>query len=141
MRMRLLIKKLEQDAKLPERAHKEDAGADIFSFGEQTILPGETKKLRTGISFAFPPGYVALIWDKSSVGALGIKTLGGVVDAGYRGEVQVVMINLSKNKIIFSHGQKIAQILIQKVELPEIVEVESLDATLRGEGGFGSTGK
>ena len=139
--MELSIKKLEKDAKLPERAHKEDAGADLFSYGEQMILPGETKKLRTGVSFSFPTGYVALIWDKSSVGALGIKTLGGVLDAGYRGEVQVIAVNLTQAPVIFSHGQKIAQVLIQKVELPEIVEVESLDDTIRGERGFGSTGK
>ncbi len=74
--MKLFIKKLEKDAKIPKRAHKEDAGADLFSYGEQVVLPGEVKKLRTGIAFSFPPGYVALIWDKSSVGALGIKTLG-----------------------------------------------------------------
>lgn len=139
--MQLLIKKLEQDAKLPVRAHKEDAGADLFSYGEQTVMPGETKKLRTGISFAIPEGYAFLIWDKSSVGASGIKTLGGVGDAGYRGEIFVIVHNLTQSPVTFTHGQKIAQVLVQKVELPEIVELESLDDTLRGEGGFGSTGK
>jgi dUTP pyrophosphatase len=139
--MQLLIKKLEQDAKLPVRAHKEDAGADIFSYGEQTVMAGETKKLRTGISFAIPEGYAFLIWDKSSIGSAGIKTLGGVFDAGYRGEVLIIVHNLTKTSVTFAHGQKIAQVLIQKVELPEIVEVDSLDDTLRGANGFGSTGK
>jgi dUTP pyrophosphatase len=139
--MQLLIKKLEQGAKLPERAHKEDAGADLFSYGEQTVEPGETKKLRTGISLSVPVGYAFLIWDKSFVGASGVKTLGGVGDAGYRGEIFVIVHNLNKHPITFAHGQKIAQVLIQKVELPEIVEVKELDDTLRGQGGFGSTGK
>ena len=139
--MQLLVKKVESDAKLPERAHAEDAGADLFSYGEQTIRAHETKKLRTGISIAFPIGYVALIWDKSSIGAMGITTLGGVIDAGYRGEYIVLLHNLSNESVTFAHGQKIAQVLIQKVELPEIVEVESLDESVRGKGGFGSTGK
>ncbi len=94
-----------------------------------------------GIAMEIPDGYVGLIWDKSSVGSKGIKTLGGVVDAGYRGEVNVVVHNLNNVPYIFSHGNKVAQMLIQKVELPEIEEVGTLNDSSRGEGGFGSTGK
>lgn len=88
-----------------------------------------------------PDGYVGLIWDKSSVGSKGIKTLGGVVDAGYRGEVNVVVHNLNTMPYTFLHGNKVAQMLIQKVELLEVKEVDTLNDSSRGVGGFGSTGK
>lgn len=139
--MNLYIKKIEEEATLPMRAHKEDAGADLYSFGDQTIMPGETKKLRTGIAMQIEEGYAFLIWDKSSIGAMGLTTLGGVVDAGYRGEVTVIMHNLTTSPYTFLHGQKIAQALIQKVELAPIIEIADFEKTERGEGGFGSTGK
>lgn len=84
---------------------------------------------------------MGLIWDKSGIGAKGIKTLGGVVDARYRGEVMVTLHNTSSVSHIFEHGHKIAQMLIQKIELPEIVEVSELTDSFRGENGFGSRGK
>jgi dUTP pyrophosphatase len=95
-----------------------------------------------GLAFAIPKGYVGLIWDRSSLPyRAAMKTMGGVVDAGYRGEVKVIMINLGREPYRIEAGQKIAQLLVQKVELPEICESEELDATLRGEHGFGSTGR
>jgi dUTP pyrophosphatase len=139
--MKLRIKKLRAEANTPTRAHHDDAGIDMYACEDVTIMPGETVKIATGIAFEMPVGYVGLIWDKSSVGSQGIKTLGGVLDAGYRGEVFVVVHNLSGNAKTFMSGQKVAQMLIQKVELCEVEEVAELEDSLRGEEGFGSTGK
>lgn len=88
-----------------------------------------------------PEGHVALVWDKSSIGGKGIKTLGGVLDAGYRGEIFITVHNLQDEAYTFEAGHKLAQVLIQKVELLDVEEVEELSETKRGEGRFGSTGK
>lgn len=139
--MKLKIKKLHEDAVVPTRAHREDAGIDLYACGDHVIQGGETKKIPVGVALEMEVGYVGLIWDKSSIGSKGLKTLGGVVDAGYRGEVQVIMHNLTHEPYTFLHGQKVAQMLIQKVELCDVIEVDELSDTVRGEGGFGSTGK
>jgi dUTP pyrophosphatase len=102
--------------------------------------PGDLKAVPTGITMAIPPGHVGLIWDKSGISLQGVHRLAGVVDAGYRGEVRVVMINLGKEPFVIHRGMKIAQMLIQTVEEVEIVEADELDDTPRGENGFGSTG-
>jgi len=139
--MKLFVKKLNSEAVIPTRAHTDDAGSDLYVNGKQIITAHTTMAVGTGISMEIPNGFVGLIWDKSSVGAKGLKTLGGVIDSGYRGEVKVVVHNLTNDDIVFEHGQKLAQILIQKVELLDIEEVEELSETKRGEGGFGSTGR
>jgi dUTP pyrophosphatase len=139
--MKLKIKKLDKNARLPKYAHTNDAGMDLFSIESKTLESGERFVCRTGIAMAIPTGYVGLIWDKSGVAAKGgIKTMGGVVDSSYRGEVGVVLKNLSKEKYEIKKGEKIAQMLIQKIENPEIEEVDDLESTERGNGGFGSTG-
>ena len=94
----------------------------------------------TGIQIAVPAGHVGLVWDKSGISLKGVHRLAGVVDAGYRGEVQVVMINLGAAPFAVRKGMKIAQLLVQPVAAVEVVECEALDDTSRGEGGFGSTG-
>jgi dUTP pyrophosphatase len=139
--MKLKIKKLRNDAVVPTRAHHDDAGIDFYAYGEHTINPHETLFVPTGIACEIEEGYVGLIWDKSSIGSKGLKTLGGVIDAGYRGEIRVMLHNLSDEPYTFSHGHKVAQMIIQKVEFPDIMEVDELDDSIRGEGGFGSTGK
>ncbi|MEK7646243.1 MAG: dUTP diphosphatase [Patescibacteria group bacterium] len=140
--MILRIKKLDPAAKLPSRAHEYDAGLDLYALEKTILKSGERKAVRTGIALEIPEGYVGLIWDKSGIAIKeGIKTLGGVVDAGYRGEVLVGTINLSAEEYVFEAGHKVAQILIQKVEQMEIEEVSELTDTTRGQGGFGSTGK
>jgi dUTP pyrophosphatase len=140
--MKLQIKRLHPDAHIPSYAHDADAGMDMRAIEEVTVLPHERVQVKTGIAVAIPEGYVGLIWDKSGISHKGgLKTLGGVVDAGYRGEVLVGVINLGDSAYTFKKGDKIAQMLIQKVEHPEIEEVEKLDETARGEGAFGSTGK
>lgn len=140
--MEIQIKKLHPDAKLPSFAHETDAGMDLFTVEDFVIEPRELRQVRTGIAIVFPEGYAALTWDKSGVSHVRkIKTMGGVFDADYRGDYTIGLINLGTEKQEFKVGDKIAQLLIQKVEHPEIIEVEVLDDTARGEGRFGSTGK
>ncbi len=140
--MKLKIKRLHPDAVLPSYAHPGDAGLDLFCLETFKLSPGEKKSVPTGIAMEIPKGYVGLIWDKSGVSALGgIKNLGGVVDAGYRGDIVAILINLSKKTFTFEKGHKMAQLLIQRVENPQIVEVKAISNTKRGAGKFGSTGK
>jgi len=138
--MEIKIRKMTPNAKAPAFAHAGDAGMDLFSCVEMTLAPGETRPVPTGIQMAIPQGYVGLVWDKSGISIMGVHRLAGVVDAGYRGEVRVVMVNLGTEPFEIKPGMKIAQMLIQPVEAPTIVESESLDDTSRGAGGFGSTG-
>jgi dUTP pyrophosphatase len=140
----LVLKKLPGAEDLPEPAyaHPGDAGLDLYTREEVTLLPGKRVAIPTGLTVVIPEGYVGLVWDKSGLAIReGLKTLGGVVDAGYRGEVLVGMVNVGDKPYIFLRGHKVAQLLIQKIEQAEIVAVETLDETSRGEGGFGSTGK
>ena len=138
--MDLKVKKIHLAAKLPVYGHPGDAGMDLFACVDKTLAPGGLFAVPTGIQMAIPRGYVGLIWDKSGVSLKGVHRLAGVVDAGYRGEVQVVMINLGGAPYEIKAGMKIAQMLIQPVSSVEIRESDTLDDTSRGEGGFGSTG-
>lgn len=140
--MQIQIKKLHPDAKLPSFAHATDAGMDLFTVEDFTIEPGEFRQVLTGVAIVFPAGYVGLIWDKSGVSHVrNLKSMGGVFDSDYRGEYVLGFVNVGQEPQTFKVGDKIAQLLIQKVEHPEIVEVNELNQTVRGEGGFGSTGK
>jgi dUTP pyrophosphatase len=141
MKLELKVKKIDPEAKIPCYSHPGDAGMDLFSLVDEVIQPGEAKPIPTGIQMAIPEGYVGLIWDKSGISLRGVHRLAGVVDAGYRGEVRVVMANLGKEPYAIKKGMKIAQMLVQPVETMAIVEAEELDETPRGEGGFGSTGE
>jgi len=137
------IKKLKPDAVLPSYAHPGDAGMDVYASEDVHIKKGERAKVPTGIAMEIPDGYVGLVWDKSGLSMNhGLKTLGGVIDAGYRGEVMIGVINLSDNQdYTVVKGHKVAQILIQKIESPTIQEVAELVDSSRGAKGFGSTGK
>ena len=136
------FKKTSEKAQLPSFAHPNDAGMDLYTIENLVLQPGERGRLSTGIAMAIPQGYVGLIWEKSGLSfKQGIKTMGGVIDAGYRGEVIIGVINTSNEAYSFAEGDKVAQMLIQKIEHPEWKEVEELSETDRGEGGFGSTGK
>lgn len=140
--MKLKIKKLHKDAIVPKFAHPGDAGVDLISLEQVIIKPGDRVQVKTGLAFEIPKGCVGLVWDKSGLSHKhGLKMLGGVVDSGYRGEVVLGVINLSKETYILEKGHKVAQMLIQKIEHPDIVEVTELTETKRGKGGFGSTGK
>ncbi|MEX0916951.1 MAG: dUTP diphosphatase [Candidatus Paceibacterota bacterium] len=136
------IKRLDKDVPLPSYAHGDDAGFDLFAREEIVVPASGRAQIPSGIALAIPEGSVGLIWDKSGLShKAGLKVLGGVVDAGYRGEVLVGIANLTDTPHTFSKGDKIAQMLIQKVEHVSFKEVDELDETERGEGGFGSTGK
>ncbi len=138
--VKIKIKKLVSDAVLPNYAHASDAGMDIYSCEDLIIKPGYRALVKTGISLEFPKGYVALVWDKSGISKKGIITLAGVGDAGYRGEYKIVLLNVGSKDYEIKKGQKIAQILIQPIVRGEIEEVFELNNSVRGEGGFGSTG-
>jgi len=138
--MELKVKRIHPEAKLPVYGHPGDAGLDLYSVVDQELGPGDVFAVPTGVQVAVPPGHVGLVWDKSGISLMGVHRLAGVVDAGYRGEVQVVMINLGDGPFAVKKGMKIAQILVQPVVTVAVVEAESLDDTSRGEGGFGSTG-
>lgn len=141
MTMQLRIKRLSEHATLPAFAHDTDAGMDLCTTERIELAPGESVAFPTGLAFAIPDGYVGLIWDKSGIAIKrNVKTKAGVIDAGYRGEVMVGAYNIGTETQVFEAGDKVAQMLIQKVEQPSLVEVEELDETARGEGGFGSTG-
>jgi dUTP pyrophosphatase len=139
--MELKVKKIHKDAKLPSYGHVGDAGLDLFSVMDCVLKGGEARAISTGIQVAIPDGYVGMIWDKSGISLQNIHRLAGVVDSGYRGEVKVVMTNLSTEAFSIEKGMKIAQMLIQPVSKVKVVDSEELDDTSRGEGGFGSTGK
>lgn len=139
----ILIKfqKVDAEAKIPIFAKTGDAGMDVYSNAEMTIMPGEITAIPTGVKMELPEGYAALVWDKSGIALKnGIKTMGGVLDAGFRGEVKIIMTNLSKDSFFIPKHTKVAQILIQKVECPKIEITEVLSESERGESAFGSTG-
>lgn len=141
----VLITRLDPDLPLPRYAKGGDAGADIVSRIDFTIAPGERALIPTGISIALPDGYVALVHPRSGLAIKhGITMVNspGTVDAGYRGELQIILINHDKSESVsFKRGDRIAQLVIQKVERADFIEVEELPGSGRGSGGFGSTGR
>ncbi len=140
--MEIKVKKLHPDAKLPKFALPGDAGMDFFSVEKYEVEPGRAVSVRTGIALELPEGYVGLVWDKSGLSHKHqLKTLGGVSDSGYRGEIFIGIINLGKDKYVIEKGDKVAQMVIQRHESPVLVEVEELSTSVRGMRVFGSTGK
>lgn len=140
--MKLNIKKLDPAAIVPTYAHPGDAGMDIYAFSRTVLKPGIVIDVDTRISMEIPDGYVGLIWDKSGLAVkYSLKVMGGVIDAGYRGEIRVGIINLGPAEYVLEAGHKVAQILVQKIEHPTIEVVTELSDTSRGHGRFGSTGK
>ena len=142
--MRVLIQRLDSGLPLPKYAKAGDAGADLYAREDFTLEPGERKLIPTGISIALPPGYVALVHPRSGLAikdGISMVNTPGTIDAAYRGEVAVILINHDLNKTFSAkRGDRIAQLVIQRVESAEFIEVESLPGTTRGSGGFGHTG-
>lgn len=145
----LAVVRLDPDLPLPSRAHDGDAGVDLYSAQDVELGPGERALVPTGVAVAIPHGMVGLIHPRSGLAArvgLSIVNTPGTVDAGYRGEIKVCLINLdTSTPITIGRGDRIAQLLVQRVELPELVEVTSFDeaglaGTTRGDGGYGSSG-
>lgn len=137
----LRVKLMDPGAQVPTRAHADDAGLDLYAAEEIWISPGQGKTTRTGVAFEIPVGHVGLVCDRSSMAKRGLKTLGGVIDAGYRGEVHIVLWNLSAESVHLKPGERIAQLLLLPVITPRIEEVSELSTTARGTKGFGSTGR
>lgn len=142
------VKKLHTNAVFPKRAHPSDAGMDLcvlFKDSDPKVLilkPGNRALLPTGLAFAIPDGKVGLIWPRSGLAAKhGIDSLAGVIDSSYRGEVHVALINHGQKDFEIHDGDRIAQLIIQDIDLSGLVEVSELDDTDRGAGGFGSSGR
>lgn len=142
MTLELSIKKVDERAKLPTVGYQGDAGLDLHAI-EKTVIPAGARVLvRTGIAMAIPQGYVGLIWDRSSwAGKYGIHNMAGVIDAGFRGEILVVMYNTDKKDFTIEPGDRIGQLIIQPFLSVSIKETNELPMADRGEGSFGSTGK
>lgn len=140
----VLISTTDPDVPLPTYSHPGDAGADLTTREAVTLAPGERATVRTGIRVALPAGYVALVHPRSGLAArhgVTIVNTPGTVDAGYRGEIAVTLINTDAHESVeFAVGDRIAQLVIQRVERAHFVQVESLPGSHRGDGGFGSTG-
>jgi dUTP pyrophosphatase len=145
----LAVVRLDRDLPVPARAHDGDAGVDLFSALDVELAPGQRALVPTGIAVAIPHGMVGLVHPRSGLAArvgLSIVNSPGTIDAGYRGEIKVSLINLDPQEpIMINRGDRIAQLLVQRVELPELVEVTSFDEagladTTRGDGGHGSSG-
>ena len=126
---------------VPRRAHPSDAGLDLRAVVGAVIQPGAGCTLNTGVYLEIPDGCMGLIADRSSLGAKGLKVHGGIVDAEYRGEVKVVLWNHGESPYEIKAGDRIAQIVILRVELLNPVQVDSLSDSRRGKKGFGSTGR
>jgi dUTP pyrophosphatase len=143
--MKILVTRLDPNLPLPKYAKPGDAGADLYSRIDIELSPMQRALVPTGLAIALPPGYAGFLHPRSGRAAkegLSMVNAPGTIDAGYRGEIQVILINLdSEKKITIKRGERIAQLVIKEVSQAEFVEVEQLPGTSRGEAGFGSSGK
>ena len=130
-----------EDAQAPTRGSDEAAGYDLYSYESETVVPKQIKLIDTGISIRVPEGTYGRIAPRSSVSKKGILINAGVIDRDYRGPVKVMVHNLSNNDYVIKKNDRIAQLILEKIKTPPVELVEELDDTVRGEGGFGSTGK
>ena len=139
--LKLEIKKLSDNAIVPTYGSDEAAGLDLYAAEDALISKNKVTVIRTGIAMAIPKGYAGLIWPRSGMAVKnGIDTLAGVIDSDYRGEIMVALTSHLEWGVEVAYGSRIAQILIQPVSRPTIIEVDELSGTDRGEKGFGSTG-
>jgi dUTP pyrophosphatase len=138
------FKRLAAEGRAPERAHEHDAGFDLFASEPARIEPGERASVGTGIAVAIPEGYAGLVLPRSGLAArhgIALVNSPGLVDAGYRGELRVLLLNTDRERVFeIASGDRIAQMLITPVAAPQFVEAQTLAETARGERGFGSTG-
>jgi dUTP pyrophosphatase len=142
--MRLRLKRLDSDLPLPAYAHDGDAGLDLFAAQDLVLPPGQRALVPTGVALAIPEGYAGFVQPRSGRAlkdGLSFVNTPGLIDSHYRGEIKLIAINLDPNTpLSISRGDKIAQLVLQRVERADIEEVDDLGETQRGEGGFGSTG-
>jgi dUTP diphosphatase len=137
--------RLSEDAREPSRAHDGDAGYDLYALEPATVEPGERLSVGTGIALAIPDGWAGLVLPRSGLAArhgITLPNAPGLIDAGYRGELRVLLLNTdAREPFEISPGDRIAQLVLVRHESPELIEVESLEETVRGAGGFGSSGR
>ncbi len=141
--MKLKIIKLYESAIIPRYAHPDDAGLDLFAIRHQKIMPGETQLVKTGIAIALPPGTEAQIRPRSGLAlkhSITVLNSPGTIDAGYRGEIGIILINHGKRSFQITPGMKIAQMVIASIIRANLTVVTELDHSSRGKQGFGSTG-
>jgi dUTP pyrophosphatase len=138
------VLRLDPDLPLPAYAHPGDAGADLVTAVDVTLAPGERALVPTGVALALPDGYVALVHPRSGLAArhgLSIVNTPGTIDAGYRGEIKVLLVNHDLHEpVVLSRGDRIAQLVVQRFERARFVPVDELPGSARGAGGYGSTG-
>ena len=140
--MFVYVKKLVGSAMIPARANKTDAGYDLFSVESYTLKPLERKLFKTGIAVEIPSGYYGRVAPRSGLAFKnGLDVMAGVIDSGFRGEVGVILINLSNEEVYLTHGDRIAQLIIETCHQPTMIWVEDLNDSSRAEKGFGSSGK
>ncbi|MFF5206951.1 dUTP diphosphatase [Streptosporangium sp. NPDC000396] len=141
----VLIHRLDAELPLPSYAHPGDAGADLYTAEDVELLPGERVMVGTGVAIALPDGYAAFVHPRSGLAAkhgLTLVNAPGTVDAGYRGEIKVTLLNTdTKDAVRLRRGDRIAQLVIQRVEKAAFYEVDRLPGSARGANGFGSTGR
>jgi dUTP pyrophosphatase len=140
MPMKLKIKKIHQDAQLPKKHDENDAAFDLYSIEEVILTPKQTRIVHTGISMEIPTGYFGKVETRSSMAFNGIFVTGGVIDSGYRGEIMIILNNFSPQDYAINKGDRIAQIVVHRVEPVKVIEVEVLDEKNDRGGGLGSSG-
>lgn len=139
--MKIKIKKLNVDAYLPKYAHIGDVGMDLYALESVTVEPMEHVRIWHGFALEFPVGYAAIVLDKGSISKAKLHTMGGVFDAGFRGEYNTHLVNLGSEPYTIEKGDKVSQLVIYPVAIVELEEVDELSVSDRGTGAFGSTGK
>jgi dUTP pyrophosphatase len=139
--MKIKIKKLKENTKLPKYHHPGDVGMDLYAMETVTIPPSGHHRFWHGFAMEFPEGYAAIIKDKGSISKAGLHQMGGVFDAGYRGEYNTHLVNLGSEPYTVEEGDKVSQLIIYPVIIAELEEVDELSDSARGEGMFGSTGR
>ncbi len=140
----LPVRRLDERATLPTRAHDGDAGLDLYALEEIVLAPGARTSVRTGIAVEIPEGHAGLVLPRSGLAArkgIALVNAPGLIDAGYRGEIAVLLLNTDREESVrFSPGDRIAQLVLVAIETPAVLEVDALTASERGTGGFGSSG-
>jgi dUTP pyrophosphatase len=142
--VRLNVRRIDQRARLPARPHPDDAGLDLYALEGVTLAPGSRAEVHTGLALEIPAGHAGLVLPRSGLAArhgIALVNAPGLIDAGYRGEVRVLLLNTDRTvPFTISPGDRIAQLVIVRVETPEVIEVEALASSARGAAGFGSSG-
>ena len=142
--MTLQVRRLDERAQLPSRAYPGDAGLDLYALDDGVLGSGERASIRTGIAVEIPDGQAGLVLPRSGLAArhgIAIVNAPGLIDSGYRGEIRVLLLNTDRAaSFAFSSGERIAQLVLVRIETPEVAEVDELATSERGAGGFGSSG-